>query len=404
VIITGLALLVVLTTCSPLWQPGARAGSAVISAWHPTVAPAVAHAAPAATQRPATRPRAPAAATPTALPTPTILPAATQPAELLGRAIDSYLGDLVDAQLFQGAVLVARGGQVVLDKGYGLADGARGVPNTARTRFRLASMTKQFTATAIMILQARGKLNVTDSICAYLDDCPDAWRPITIHHLLTHTSGLPNYTDFAAYEETQAQPTTPSELLGRFRDLPLLFAPGTEYLYENSDYVVLGVIVERAAGQAYADFLRDAIFGPLGMRDSGVALGAGPALGEAAGYRAAGEPAPALDPSTLFAAGSLYSTVEDLYRWDQALYTTRVLPQPLLDTMWTPYANSYGYGWRIESAFGHRRIDHPGLIDGFETLIARYPDDRVTIIVLSNMSAGDVNGIGDYIASLVFGG
>jgi CubicO group peptidase (beta-lactamase class C family) len=122
------------------------------------------------------------------------------------------------------------------------------------------------------------------------------------------------------------------------------------------------------------------------------------------GYRVVGEPAPALDPSTLFAAGSLYSTVEDLYRWDQALYTPRLLPPPLLNAMWTPYATNYGYGWQIDSAFGQRRIGHPGLIDGFGTLIERYPDTRVTIIILSNMSAADVHGIGDYIASLVFGG
>src|SRR5262245_53766625 len=188
---------------------------------------------------------------------------------------------------------------------------------------------------AIMILQAHGQLNVQDSICAHLADCPDAWQPITIHNLLTHTSGLPNYTDFGDYEATQMLPTTPDELVARFRDRPLAAPPGTQYMYENSDYVLLGQIVERASGQSYADFLRAAIFDPLDMRDSGVDAGSG-GEGQAIGYRIPNELAPALDTSTLFAAGSLYSTVEDMYRWDQALYTTKLLPKPLLDAMWTP--------------------------------------------------------------------
>ena len=410
VIIGGLALLVVLLTCSPLWH--ISASERVVSAWRPTAGPVVSvvRAAPAsggAGAPPAAAP-SPAPAQPTAIPAPEIVAAAApQPVpedHQLATAIDTYLSGLVDQQYFQGAVLVARGGRVILSKGYGMADAARGTPNTPQTRFRLASVSKQFTATAIMILQARGKLSVQESICAYLDACPDAWRAITVEQLLTHTSGLPNYTDFGSYDPSQAQATTPDELIGRFRDLPLLFAPGSAYMYENSDYVLLGKIVERVSGQPYADFLRDAIFGPLGMRDSGVAAGTEPGDGFAAGYRVFGELAPPLDPSTLFGAGALYSTVEDMYRWDQALYAGRLLPQALLDQMWTPRQSSYGYGWRIDSAFGRRRITHPGLIDGFQTSIARFPDERVTVIVLSNMSGGDVDGVSYFISSLVFGG
>jgi CubicO group peptidase (beta-lactamase class C family) len=412
----------VLLTCSPLWNVGARADKRVISAWRPTpTAPAISgQAAPAQPASAAARTGgdsslgaqanlSPAAAQPTTTPAPAIVgvaapqPASTPQDSQLAASVDAYLNDLASQQYFEGAVLVARNGQVILSKGYGMADATRNIANTPQTRFRLASLTKQFTATAIMILQARGKLNVQDSICGYLDPCPDAWRPITIHQLLTHTSGLPNYTDLGSYEPTQAQPATPAELVARFRDLPLIFAPGTSYMYENSDYVLLGTIVERVSGQSYADFLRDAIFAPLGMRDSGVAAGTAPGEGEATGYRVAGEPAPLLDPSTLFAAGSIYSTVEDMYRWDQALYTTRLLPQALLDAMWTPQSNNYGYGWKIDSAFGRRRIGHPGLIDGFQTSIERFPDDRVTVIVLSNMSGADVDGISYYLASLVFG-
>jgi CubicO group peptidase (beta-lactamase class C family) len=139
------------------------------------------------------------------------------------------------------------------------------------------------------------------------------------------------------------------------------------------------------------------------MRDSGFAVGTAAGPGEAIGYRVFGEPAPSLDPTTLFSAGGLYSTVEDMYRWDQALYTDQLLPAPLLAEMWAPHAENYGYGWRVDSAFGRVRISHPGLIDGFQTMIARYPTDHMTVIVLSNMTGADVDGVSYYIASMVFG-
>jgi CubicO group peptidase (beta-lactamase class C family) len=405
IVIAGLAALVLITTCSPP-QPRALIAPAAALQAGSDVRPI----GPRLGEQMQIQPTAALALQP--IPRPTAAPApaplvaqsqavhAAQPSDALGRAIDSYLNEIVGAGWFQGAVLVARRGTVIFSKGYGLADAARGIPNTAQTRFRLASLTKQFTAMAIMILQAHGRLDVRDSICAHLADCPDAWRPITIHNLLTHTSGLPNYTDFGDYEATQMLPATPDELVARFRDQPLLFPPGTQYMYENSDYVLLGQIIERVSGQSYGDFLRAAIFEPLGMRDSGVDPGAG-GEGQAIGYRVAGELAPALDTSTLFAAGSLYSTVEDLYRWDQALYTTKLLPKPLLDAMWTPFMRDYGYGWWIATFNGHREISHPGLIDGFATLYARYPDDQVTVIVLSNISATDAPSISNYIATLV---
>jgi CubicO group peptidase (beta-lactamase class C family) len=256
VIVAGLALLGVLLTCSPLWQLQARSNQSYISAWRPTPGPIVAVARAGSLEQP----RASGGPAPTAQPivavaVPTVAPTAIPPiaADLqntaIAAAIDGYLNDLVNLQYFQGAVLVARDGRVILSKGYGMADAARGIANTPQTRFRLASVTKQFTATAIMLLQAQGKLAVGDSICLYLEPCPDAWRLITIEHLLTHTSGLPNYTDFGSYEPSQAQPTTPDELVARFRDQPLLFAPGSSYMYENSDYVLLGMIIERASGQ-----------------------------------------------------------------------------------------------------------------------------------------------------------
>jgi CubicO group peptidase (beta-lactamase class C family) len=408
-IITAIALLVLITTCSPLQRPRTViAPPAALEAAYmaqPTVTPSAHGLAVPATALPP--PAAPlvALAVPDISPVPAMppesarQPIATLPASQLAYTIDSYLNDLVNAGWFQGSVLVARDDGLVLNQGYGYADAAQRMPNGPQTRYRIASLTKQFTAMAIMILQARGQLGIHDSICTYVDDCPDAWQPITIHQLLTHTSGLPNYTDLADYPSTQMLPITPEELVARFSSLPLLFPPGTAYMYENSDYVLLGLIIERVSGQHYGDFLREAIFAPLEMHDTGADKDSAVAFG----YAQIGVAAPSLDTSTLFAAGSLYSTIEDLYRWDQALYTTKLLPQPQLDAIWTPDLNEYGYGWRIGEIDGHRKISHPGLIDGFASAIVRLPDDHVTVIVLSNLDSTDAAGIADYIAGLVLG-
>jgi CubicO group peptidase (beta-lactamase class C family) len=400
-----LALLIALCLLAGCGGPP-NAAPAVFSAQRAPIARALTPTpALAANSQKATRQNVPAPQIPA--PTPAAIAAqaapVAAPASPLGQTIDSYMNDIVNAGWFQGAILVARDGQVIVSKGYGMADAEHGTPNTAQTRFRLASVTKQFTAAAIVILQAHGKLNVTDAICAHLPDCPDAWRDITILHLLTHTSGLPNYTDFGDYEPSQMQPATPDQLIARFRDQPLLYLPGTTYSYENSDYVVLGRIVEQASGQPYADFLRDAIFTPLQMRDTGVDAGLGVGPGYAVGYGGFNEKAPPLDASTLFSAGAIYSTVEDLFRWDQALYTDALLPAELRGLMFTPFLSDYAFGWKVDRPGDRLRISHPGLIDGFATYIARYPDDHVTVIVLGNMDASNTSGIGDYLASLVFG-
>jgi CubicO group peptidase (beta-lactamase class C family) len=405
--IAALAALCLLAGCS-----GPQSAPAVFSAPQAPIAraftPTPALAANSQPARPPqSQPATPAAiavhATPVNAPAPAAAPAQLGPLSPLGRTIDNYLNDIVNAGWFQGAVLVAHNGKVIISKGYGMADAANGTPNSAQTRFRLASITKQFTAAAIMILQVRGKLNVQDAICAHLPDCPDAWRAVTIQHLLTHTSGLPNYTDFGSYELSQMQPATPDQLIARFRNEPLLYVPGTTYSYGNSDYVLLGRIIEHVSGQPYADFLRDSIFAPLQMRDSGVETGLGNGPGYAVGYGSVGAPALPLDTSTLFSAGAIYSTVEDMYRWDQALYTDALLPAALRSQMFTPFLRDYAFGWKVDRPGDRLRISHPGMIDGFATYIARYPDDHVTVIVLGNLDSADAAGIGDYLASLVFG-
>lgn len=322
------------------------------------------------------------------------------PLSPLGREIDAYLTGLTSSGQFQGAVLVARNGEVVIARGYGNADD--NVPNTVRTRFRLASITKQFTAAAILALQQDGKLTVDDAICPYLDPCPDAWKPLTIRHLLTHTSGLVDYTAFASFEPTEMNPATPQELVDRFRNFPLSFAPGTLYHYCNSNYVLLGLIIERVSGMEYADYLEQRFFAPLGMTDTGYDTNRGAIIGGAQGYVTPGKKSGFLDASTLYASGGLYSTVGDLFRWDQALYTEAALSRAQLEQMFTPALRNYGFGWKIETIDGRRRISHPGNMTGVATFFARYPDERATIIVLANMEYANAEGIANYIASRMF--
>jgi CubicO group peptidase (beta-lactamase class C family) len=182
---------------------------------------------------------------------------------------DTYLSKLTKARLFSGSVLIARNGKVLVRKGYGEADRKKHVVNTAQTKFRIGSLTKQFTAMAILILQAQGKLNVRDRICTYLGDCPTTWQKITFHHLLTHTSGIPDFAGFPDFKITMRSPSSPTQTIARFKDKPLDFQPGKKFSYSNSGYVVLGAIIEQASGKRYETFLQENIFVPLQMVNSG---------------------------------------------------------------------------------------------------------------------------------------
>jgi CubicO group peptidase (beta-lactamase class C family) len=321
---------------------------------------------------------------------------------------DTYLSKLTKARLFSGSVLIARNGNVLLSKGYGEADRKKQVVNTAQTKFRIGSNTKQFTAMAVLILQAQGKLNVQDRICTYLSDCPARWQAIAIHHLLTHTSGIPDFTRFPDFQTTMGSPSSPTETIARFKDKPLDFQPGEKFSYSNSGYVVLGNIIEQASGKRYEAFLQENIFVPLKMLDTGYDRNN---KDIAIGYRNQTiVPADFIDMSIPYAAGGLYSTVEDLYRWDQSLYTDKLIPKDLLDKMFTPFApipdsgGGYGYGWFIGKEGDRLVVNHTGGISGFTAAIGRYPKDKVVVIVLGNQQDVDTNGIYVQLTKIVFGG
>ena len=318
-----------------------------------------------------------------------------------------YLDAAVRVDHFSGSVLIARDGKPIFSRGYGMANYELKMPNAPKTAFRLGSITKQFTATAIMQLQERGKLAVGDSICKYLDNCPAAWQPVTIRNLLTHTSGIPNYTSFPGFFEKNAfQPYTYPGFVDEFRNKPLDFAPGEKFAYSNSGYYLLGLIIEKASGTTYAQFLKDNIFVPLRMYSSGYDDTRTLVPNRASGYVWADKSfvnAPYLNMVIPFSAGSLYSTTEDLLRWEQSLTTEKVLKKKSLDEMFTPFKNGYGYGWGIGKLGEREMISHTGGINGFSTIIMRFPTDRATVIVLSNNEAGKAGKIGRDLAAIVFG-
>lgn len=319
--------------------------------------------------------------------------------------MDAYLAACHKLDRFSGSVLVARGGRIILRRGYGMANYELGASNIPETKFRLGSITKQFTAMAILQLEVRGRLKVADTVETFFPGYPQGDR-ITIHHLLTHTSGIPNMTEFPDYAATMALPTTVLETVARFKDRPLDFQPGERFSYSNSGYVLLGAIIEKVTGRPYEEFVRETIFRPLGMDDTGVDHAATVLKGRASGYEFADDlmiNAPCIDMSVPHAAGALYSTVDDLYKWDRALYTEKLVPRAVLDRMFTPFKDGYAYGWSIGSFAGHRNIRHGGGINGFTTDISRFPDDDACIIVLNNFSTGFVPEISDALAGCLFG-
>lgn len=320
--------------------------------------------------------------------------AVTQPPGLdreVAARIDDYMAAQRRVNEFSGVILLARDGVPLFQKAYGWANAEWQIANSPQTRFRIGSVTKQFTSMAIMQLQQQGKLAVQDPICRYLVPCPAAWMPITVHHLLTHTSGIPSFTNLPSYRQTMMLPRTAAEMVAVFRDLPLEFEPGSQFKYDNSGYYLLGMIIEKASGRKYQDVLQAQIFDPLGMKDTGYDHAETIVPRRASGYSGRGDRmvnAAPIDMSQPYAAGALYSTVGDLLIWDQALYTDRLLPAPARAAMFTPFRQEYAYGWMVRAAspanFGHRLVEHSGGINGFTAMLVRLPDDRVTSIALCN--------------------
>jgi len=324
--------------------------------------------------------------------------------------IDSRIDQIVESYVankqFMGTVLVARGGDVLFSKGYGSANLEWAIPNTPATKFRLGSITKQFTAASILLLEERGKLKVDDPVKKYLPDAPGAWDKITIFHVLTHTAGIPNFTSFPDYRTTEAVATTPEKLVARFRDKPLDFEPGEKWNYSNSGYVLLGYLIEKISGQSYEKFLQENIFTPLGMKDSGYDSNFAVIARRATGYATSPDgPVAAgfIHMSIPFSAGALYSTTEDLLRWEQGLFGGKVLSAASLQKMTTPFKSDYAFGLLVHTDKGLKRIEHNGGIEGFNTSMSYYPEDKLTVVVLGNLNGPAPDQIVPALAAVAHG-
>lgn len=307
---------------------------------------------------------------------------------------------------FMGTVLVAEGDKILLNKGYGMAVVEWNIPNTPDTKFRLGSITKQFTAALILLMQQDGKLNTSDPVSKYLPDAPKAWERVTIVNLLGHTSGIPNFTSFKEFGAWAASARTWDEEYAFFKDKPLDFEPGSKFEYSNSNYEVLGGILEKVSGKKYGELLRDRLFAPLGMNDSGLDSDQLILPKRAQGYM----PGPnglivarAESMSVPFSAGSIYSTTGDLLKWEHGLFGGQVLSPASLKAMTTPGKGSYGMGVVIHTEDGIQIVEHGGGIEGFNTNLIYVPHKRICVVVLANVNGAAPDEMGQQLLNVTLG-
>jgi len=329
--------------------------------------------------------------------------------------VEKLMNAYTDYGQFSGAVLVADQGNVIYKGGFGLANVEWDAANTPDTKFRIGSLTKQFTSMLVMQQVEEGKLDLNKPISTYLPDYPKPnGNNITIHHLLTHSSGIPNFTAFPEYGKYMKMEFSPADLVKTFADSTLEFTPGEQYNYSNSGYVLLGYILETVTEQSYEDLLQNKIFEPLGMENSGYDHH-GPILPKrATGYfktLTRSRNADFIDMSVPYAAGAIYSTVGDLYKWDRALYTDKLLSKEFRDKIFSPYISAgrfnYGYGWAMGNIpVGNTEVyvvHHSGGINGFTALITRFTKDDKFVILTGNIASDALEDITRSIANVLYG-
>jgi CubicO group peptidase (beta-lactamase class C family) len=328
--------------------------------------------------------------------------------------IDKLMAAYADCCAFTGTVLVSEHDAVIFKKGYGYADREWNIANTPDVKFRLGSITKQFTSMLIMQQVAKGAVRLDAHLSDYLPYYrKDTGSKVTISQLLSHTSGIPSYTDDPKFfPDISRNYYAVDDFVQKFCSGDLQFEPGSKFHYDNSGYFILGAILEHVTGKSYEDLLKENILAPLGMSDSGYDHYADILPKRASGYElqlAGVVNAPYLDMSLPFAAGSLYSTVEDLYKWDQALYTDKLVPAALKEKLFTPNLEHYGYGWVItqipadEPGAGETVIAHGGGINGFNTLEQRYIKDHDLILIFNNTPGASLNDMAKGIRAILSG-
>jgi len=342
-----------------------------------------------------------------------VLGLATSVAAQNTQAVDEYVRRELDGQKIPGlALLVSRQGHPVRMQGYGFANVELQSPVKPETIFQSGSMGKQFTATAVMMLVEEGKLALDDPLTKFFPDAPAAWAQVKVRNLLSHTAGFTDYPKEFDFRKDY----TEDELLKIIEQIPLAYAPGTKWSYSNLGYATLGILIHKVTGKFYGDFLQERIFGPLDMRTTRIISEADIVPNRASGYRLVkGElknqewVSPTLNTT---ADGSLYFSVVDLAKWDAALYTDKLLKRSSLDQVWTvaklndgtPNSGNYGFGWFIETKNGHKVIGHGGSWQGFKSHIARYVDDKLTVVVLINQGDAEPGPIAEHVAEMYLNG
>lgn len=321
-------------------------------------------------------------------------PVLAQLGETPAEKLDEYLTSAHRAYRFNGTALIAHKGKILLHKAYGVRKAETKAPNDTSTRFPILSITKSFTSAVILKLQEQGKLSVDDKLTKYFPDLPNGDK-IKLEHLLTHTSGIFNYTQMIDEGDSAivCHPVPKQRVLDLFWNKPLEFTPGKQYSYNNSGYFLLGMVIEKVTGKPYEQTVREMIFQPLGMSQSGFDFVNLPAQSRAFGYDTLTadyySSYPHYDSTVVYSAGSIYSTTSDMYRWGRAVAGQQLLSAKSWKQAFTPRLNDYGYGWMIDGYLGKRYVRHSGGYPGFMSEFVYYPDEDITIILFSNFGNYD---------------
>ena len=329
---------------------------------------------------------------------------------LFGQTKEQKLDELLSAyhklNSFNGTALVSERGKILLNKGYGYKNVENKESNESETIFQIGSITKQFTSTVILKLEEEGKLLLTDKISKYFPDFPDGNR-ITVYNLLTHTSGIFNYTNDGEFMKSEAlKPTTESKIIALFKDKKLDFEPNSKYNYSNSNYMLLGYIIQKVTGKPYENVVREYIFNPLQMTKSGFDFVRLNDPNKATGYFAIGEnitqKSTLVDSSVSFAAGAIYTTSGDLFKWHSGLLSNKIVKRETIEKAFTPFKSKYGLGWNIDSLNGKKVLAHGGGIFGFNANFVRIEQDDISIVLLNNVGNPKLSDITKDIFSILY--
>jgi len=324
----------------------------------------------------------------------------------LQQKISSYMEAYTAKYPFSGSVIVALDGKPIYNQCFGYANVEHQVPVGPDTRFGIWSVSKSFAAMAIALLVEDGLIRFDDPVSDYMPSFK-AYEPMTIRHLLQHRSGLPNFTNMPEYNaHLNKWPLDKEQTLALLQDKPLDYSPGESFAYNNTGYYVLGLVIEQVSGMSFASFVSSRILQPLGMLDTGVNNGRSVIPNLASAYAASGSelaPAEYIDMSTVTSAGGMYATAADLLKWDQALGSGKLISKELSDQAFDFTEDGYELGWFLDRRLGRRRISHSGAYRGFRSELHRYPNDGITVILLTNYDFVPSTKLAQSLADLALG-